>query len=86
MVLDNFFGRGDTVGVERVHDSAGTSEADTNSNIARGGEPGIDGSGVEVEADIGRLCDVAVEGGCGWGCLGLGIWRRDGTAGRCGGG
>lgn len=38
--------------------------------VPRGGEPGVDGGGVKVEADVGGFGDVAFKNGRFWGGIG----------------
>lgn len=63
LVLDDLFGGGDGGGVEFVHDGAGGAEAGADEDILGGFEPGLEGDDIEVEADVGRFRDVAVEDG-----------------------
>lgn len=80
LVLDDFFGGGDEVGVERVHSSAGAAETDAEEDGPGGVDPGAEGGGAEAEADVGGFGDVAVKDG-----VGGGVGGGFGGFGVCGG-
>ena len=81
MVLDDFFGGGDEIGVEGVHSGAGAAETDAEEDGPGGVSPGAEGGGAEAEADVGGFGDIAVKDG-----IGGGVGGGCGSLGGCGGG
>ncbi len=68
--------RGSEVGREKtsgVFSTSGTSTAEFERGMARGGEPGLDGDSIKIETDVRRLGDITFENGVFKSFLGLGF-------------